>query len=145
MKHVIRSILVPHSATKMYTLVNDVASYPTFLPWCGGGEIIEQTESTMKARVDISYLGVHQNFITNNALERDKKIDLALVSGPFSKLTGQWRFTQLGDVGCKVEFELNYAFEGVIGALVAPVFDRIAATFVDAFVKRADQLYVSVV
>jgi ribosome-associated toxin RatA of RatAB toxin-antitoxin module len=141
MKHVIRSILVAHSAAKMYALVNDVAAYPEFLPWCGGGEILEHTDTHMKARVDIAYLGIHQSFTTNNTLEKDQRIDLALVSGPFSKLTGQWRFTQLGDAGCKVEFELNYAFEGVIGALVAPVFDRIAATFVDAFVKRADTLF----
>jgi ribosome-associated toxin RatA of RatAB toxin-antitoxin module len=143
MKHVIRSILVPHGAAKMYALVNDVPSYPKFLPWCGGAEILEQTDTHMKARVAIAYLGIHQSFTTHNTLEHDEKIDLTLVSGPFSKLTGQWRFTQLGDVGCKVEFELNYAFEGVIGALVAPVFDRIAATFVDAFVKRADALFSS--
>ncbi|TAF99216.1 MAG: type II toxin-antitoxin system RatA family toxin [Betaproteobacteria bacterium] len=143
MKHVIRSVLTPHSASKMYALVNDVASYPKFLPWCGGGEVIEASDTRMKARVDIAYLGIHQSFTTNNALQQDKQIDLALVSGPFSKLTGQWRFTQLGDVGCKVEFELNYAFEGVIGSLVSPVFDRIAATFVDAFVKRADELDIS--
>ncbi len=142
MKHVIRSILVPHSAAKMYALVNDVTAYPKFLPWCGGSETLEHTDTHMKARVDISYLGVRQSFTTSNTLDADRQIDLTLVSGPFSKLTGQWRFTQLGDAGCKVEFELNYAFEGVIGALVAPVFDRIAATFVDAFVKRAEQLYV---
>jgi ribosome-associated toxin RatA of RatAB toxin-antitoxin module len=140
MKHVIRSVLTPHSAAKMYALVNDVASYPKFLPWCGGGEIIEHSPIHMKARVDIAYLGIHQSFTTKNALQRDRQIDLALVSGPFSKLTGQWRFTQLGDAGCKVEFELNYAFEGLIGSLVSPVFDRIAATFVDAFVKRADEI-----
>ncbi|TAG45727.1 MAG: ubiquinone-binding protein [Betaproteobacteria bacterium] len=143
MKHVIRSVFTPHSASKMYALVNDVASYSKFLPWCSGGEVIEASDTRMKARVDIAYLGIQQSFTTNNALQQDKQIDLALVSGPFSKLTGQWRFTQLGDVGCKVEFELNYAFEGVIGSLVSPVFDRIAATFVDAFVKRADELDIS--
>jgi ribosome-associated toxin RatA of RatAB toxin-antitoxin module len=141
MKHVIRSILVPHSVEKMYALVNDVRSYPKFLPWCGGAEILEQSDTRMKARVDIAYLGLHQSFTTDNTLEPNRKIDLKLVSGPFSKLTGQWRFTQLGDVGCKVEFELHYAFEGLLEVLVAPVFDRIAANFVDAFVKRADELY----
>jgi ribosome-associated toxin RatA of RatAB toxin-antitoxin module len=135
-------MLVPHSAEKMYALVNDVPSYPAFLPWCGGAEIIEQTPNHMKARVDIAYLGLRQSFTTDNTLEENKHIDLQLVSGPFSKLKGEWRFTQLGDLGCKIEFELHYAFEGVLEVLVAPVFDRIAATFVDAFVKRADQLYV---
>ncbi len=141
MKHVVRSILVPHSAAKMYALVNDVPSYPQFLPWCGGGRITEQTDTQMQAAVDIAYMGVRQTFTTKNALLKDERIDMALVSGPFSKLTGQWRFMQLGDVGCKVEFELNYAFEGIIGAVVAPVFDRIAASFVDAFVRRADELH----
>ena len=125
----------------MYALVNDVPSYPKFLPWCGGGRITEQTETQMQAAVDIAYMGVRQTFTTKNALLKDERIDMALVSGPFSKLTGQWRFTQLGDAGCKVEFDLNYAFEGIIGAVVAPVFDRIAASFVDAFVRRADELH----
>ena len=141
MKHVVRSILVPHSAAKMYALVNDVPSYPKFLPWCGGGRITEQTETQMQAAVDIAYMGVRQTFTTKNALLKDERIDMTLVSGPFSNLTGQWRFTQLGDAGCKVEFDLNYAFEGIIGAVVAPVFDRIAASFVDAFVRRADELH----
>lgn len=124
----------------MYALVNDVPSYPAFLPWCGGARILEQSDDHMKAAVDIAYLGVHQTFTTHNTLEANRRIGLALVSGPFSRLSGEWRFTQLGDAGCKVEFELNYAFDGLIGTLIAPVFDRIAATFVDAFVKRADAL-----
>ena len=124
----------------MYALVNDVPAYPKFLPWCGGGRIIEQSEMQMQAAVDIAYVGVHQTFTTRNTLVSNERIDLALVSGPFSRLSGQWRFTQLGDAGCKVEFELNYDFDGLIGALIAPVFDRIAATFVDAFVRRAEQL-----
>ena len=86
------------------------------------------------------YLGVHQTFTTRNTLVANERIDLTLVSGPFSKLSGQWRFTQLGDAGCKVEFELNYDFDGLFGVIIAPVFDRIAATFVDAFVRRAEQL-----
>ncbi len=141
MKHVVRSILVPHSATKMYDLVNDVPSYPQFLPWCGGGRITEQSDTHMQAAVDIAYLGVRQTFTTRNTLQANQRIDMALVSGPFSKLTGQWRFTPLRDAGCKVEFELSYAFEGIIGTVVAPVFDRIAASFVDAFVRRADELH----
>jgi len=140
MKHVVRSILVPHPAAVMYALVNDVAAYPEFLPWCGGARVLESSATQMKAAVDIAYLGVQQTFTTDNTLEPDRRIGLALVSGPFSKLSGEWRFTPLGADGCKVEFELNYAFDGLIGTLIAPVFDRIAATFVDAFVKRADAL-----
>ena len=125
----------------MYALVNDVPSYPQFLPWCGGARIIEQTKTHMQAAVDIAYLGVRQTFTTRNTLLENVRIDLALVSGPFSRLSGQWRFAQLGELGSKVEFDLNYAFDGIIGVIISPVFDRIAATFVDSFVKRADALH----
>ncbi len=141
MKHVIRSILVPYPAAKMYALVNDVPRYPEFLPWCGGARILEQTETRMRAEVDIAYLGIRQSFSTDNVLTPNERIELHLVSGPFKRLSGEWRFRQLGEHGCKVEFELIYALEGVIASVISPVFDRIAATFVDAFVARADALF----
>ncbi|MFN3630274.1 MAG: type II toxin-antitoxin system RatA family toxin [Casimicrobiaceae bacterium] len=141
MKHVIRSILVPYPAAQMYALVNDVPRYPEFLPWCGGARILEQSETRMRAEVDIAYLGIRQSFATDNVLYPNERIELHLVSGPFKRLSGEWRFRQLGEAGCKVEFELIYAFEGVIASVISPVFDRIAATFVDAFVARADALF----
>ncbi|MBL8310782.1 MAG: type II toxin-antitoxin system RatA family toxin [Burkholderiales bacterium] len=141
MKHVKRSMLVTHPAEKMFALVNDVPSYPEFLPWCGGARIVEHSDGQMVAAVDISYLGVQQTFTTRNTLIPHERIDMALVSGPFTSLAGEWRFRQLGDLGCKVEFELHYTFEGLIGKLVAPVFDRIAGTFIEAFVRRADELH----
>ena len=88
MKHIVRSILVTHPAAGMYALVNDVPSYPGFLPWCGGGRILEQSATHMQAAVDIAYLGVQQTFTTHNTLVPNERIDLALVSGPFFKLSG---------------------------------------------------------
>ncbi|MCS6995685.1 MAG: type II toxin-antitoxin system RatA family toxin [Casimicrobiaceae bacterium] len=141
MKHVIRSILVPYSAEQMYALVNDVPRYPEFLPWCGGARILEQTESRMRAEVEIVFRGLRQSFTTDNTLYPNERIELHLVRGPFKRLSGEWRFKPIGEVGCRVEFELIYAFDGLLAHLIAPVFDKIAATFVDAFVARADQLY----
>jgi Oligoketide cyclase/lipid transport protein len=141
MKHVIRSLLVPYPADKMYALVNDVPRYPEFLPWCGGARILEQTATSMRAEVDIAYLGIRQSFATDNKLVPPERIELHLARGPFQRLSGEWRFKPLGEHGCRVEFELIYAFEGVLASILPPVFDRIAATFVDAFVQRADTLF----
>jgi ribosome-associated toxin RatA of RatAB toxin-antitoxin module len=70
---------------------------------------------------------------------------MKLVNGPFSKLEGTWDFTPVGDISqraCKTELRLTYGFDNaVLAALVGPVFDKIAASMVDAFVKRADQVY----
>jgi ribosome-associated toxin RatA of RatAB toxin-antitoxin module len=68
-----------------------------------------------------------------------------LLNGPFSQLEGQWNFTPLGDGSqraCKVELTLNYGFDrSALSPVVSPVFDKIASSMVDAFVKRAQQVY----
>jgi ribosome-associated toxin RatA of RatAB toxin-antitoxin module len=70
---------------------------------------------------------------------------MKLVMGPFSKLDGMWRISPVGDGSqraCKVELSLDYGFSSAtLAALVGPIFDRIAASLVDAFVKRAEEVY----
>jgi ribosome-associated toxin RatA of RatAB toxin-antitoxin module len=139
MKRIKRSVLVAHSATRMYGLVWDVDRYCTFLPWCGGSKILKATKDTLVARIDIDFHGVKAHFTTRNTGEPDKAIVVTLVDGPFRELHGEWRFRSLAKDACKVEFELAYEFANpVLEAAVGPVFDRIASTFVEAFVSRAD-------
>ena len=129
----------------MYRLVTDVARYPQFLPWCDHAKVLEESLEGMTAEVGISFGGVRQTFTTRNTHVQDRQVGMALVNGPFSRLDGAWNFLPLGDGSqraCKVELELHYGFESAtLGALVGPVFDKIAASLVDAFVKRAQQVY----
>ena len=145
MKTINKSVLLWHSAEEMFALVTDIEQYPQFLPWCDHGEVLEQTEDGMVARVGMAISGLRQSFTTRNTHETDRKVLMELVDGPFSRLDGIWEFTPLGDVGqraCKVEFQLSYGFaSNTLAALVGPVFDKIAGNLVDAFVKRADQVY----
>ncbi len=145
MKTVNKSVLIWYSAAEMYALVTDVTSYPAFLPWCDRASIVEEHEGGMTAKVGISLAGLHQSFTTRNTHEQDRKVSLQLVEGPFSKLSGQWDFTPVGDASeraCKVELTLRYDFASVaLAAVVGPVFDKIAGSLVDAFVKRAGHVY----
>ncbi len=145
MKTIHKSVLLWHSAAEMFALVTDIEHYPKFLPWCDHGEVLEQTDDGMVARVGMAISGLRQNFTTRNTHEADRKVLMELVDGPFSRLDGIWEFTPLGDGSeraCKVEFQLTYGFSsGALAALVGPVFDKIAGNLVDAFVKRADQVY----
>ena len=145
MKTVHKSVLIWHSAAEMFALVTDVASYPQFLPWCDQASVVTRDADGMTAQVGLSLAGFKQSFITRNTHVQDRKVDLKLVKGPFSKLDGQWTFTPVGsnnERACKVEFSLSYDFDNaVLAALVGPVFDKIASTLVDAFVKRAEQVY----
>lgn len=145
MKTVHKSVLIWYSAAEMFALVTDVVSYPQFLPWCDRASVEEHTAHGMVAKVGISIAGIRQSFTTRNRHEQDRKVSLQLVDGPFSKLEGHWNFMPLGDGSqraCKVEFTLSYDFNnGTLATLVGPVFDKIAGSLVDAFVKRAAHVY----
>jgi ribosome-associated toxin RatA of RatAB toxin-antitoxin module len=148
MKHVRKSVLLSYSAHEMYSLVTAVEDYPKFLPWCSRGEVLSSDESGMTARLHLAFAGLKQSFTTRNTHVLDRSVTLSLVDGPFSKLEGSWRFTPLSIPGagegsaCKAEFDLAYEFSSKpLEFALSPVFDRVANTFVDAFVKRAAQVY----
>jgi ribosome-associated toxin RatA of RatAB toxin-antitoxin module len=137
-----RSVLVAHSAQKMFELVQKVEDYPKFLPWCGGSNVKQQEDGSVLAAVDIDFKGLKQTFSTINRYTPHSDIRLLLQKGPFSSLNGAWKFNALEENACEVQFELNYVFAaGLLGPLLTPVFDAIAGSFIDAFVARAEQLY----
>lgn len=141
--HAVRkSVLLPYSARQMFELVERVEDYPGFLPWCGGTEVARLDSSGVLATVTIDYRGIRQRFTTVNVNQPHEVISMRLREGPFARLEGEWRFRSLREDACKVEFSLDYAFaRGLLGRALAPVFDQIARSFVDAFVRRAEQLY----
>jgi Oligoketide cyclase/lipid transport protein len=145
MKTVHKSVLIWYSAQEMFALVTDVASYPEFLPWCDRAAVLGEDEHGMDAEVGIAFGGIHQTFTTRNEHVPGREVRMTLVKGPFSQLEGQWKFIPLGgdeQRACKVELEMHYGFDNAaLSALVGPVFDKIAGSLVDAFVKRAEQVY----
>lgn len=145
MKSVHKSVLIWHSAQQMFDLVVAVERYPEFLPWCDHGKVLERHENGVTAEVGIAFKGVRQSFTTRNEHVPGREVRLHLVSGPFSRLEGVWTFTPVGGEGeraCRVDLKLRYGFaNALLASLVGPVFDKIAGSLVDAFVKRAEQVY----
>jgi ribosome-associated toxin RatA of RatAB toxin-antitoxin module len=145
MKNVHKSVLIWYSAEEMFNLVTQVELYPQFLPWCDHACVLVKDESGMTAEVGIAFSGLHQKFTTQNTHVPGRRVGMKLVKGPFSNLDGDWQFTPVGDGqqrACRVDLQLNYGFDSMaLSALVGPVFDRIAGSLVDAFVKRAEQVY----
>ncbi len=144
MKTVHKSVLLWYSAEEMFALVTDVAHYPAFLPWCDQAIVQTEDNTGMTAKVGISFAGIKQAFTTRNRHVADREVAMELVDGPFSNLDGLWTFTPVGEGqrACKVDFTLRYSFANrALAALVGPVFDKIAGSMVEAFVKRASQVY----
>lgn len=137
-----RSVLVEHSVRQMQSLVEDIASYPRFLPWCGGADVVSSDAGTVVATIKIDYRGISQQFTTENTSIAGESIRIRLVSGPFRSLEGEWNFRALGDKACKVGLNLEYEFSNrVFDLVLGPVFHYIADSLVEAFVKRADAVY----
>ena len=142
MNRVEKTVLVMHSAAQMFALVDAVEDYPKFLPWCGGVDLHERTESSTSATLHINYHGLKQNFSTQNNKVFPHSMDIELKDGPFKHLDGDWQFVELRADACKIVFRLNYEFaNSFLEKLISPVFSHIAATFVDGFVARADKIY----
>ena len=142
MQCVKKSVLVPYSAMQMYELVDRVEDYPKFLPWCSGARVLESRPGGKIARLDIDYHGVRAHFTTDNANTPGELIVVKLKDGPFRQLHGEWRFKRLREDACKVGFDLTYEFSsGLLDKVIGPVFNHIATTFIDAFVKRAEVVY----
>ena len=137
-----RTSLVGYSAQSMYALVEDIESYPQFLPWCSSTAVSERDATRTVATLHVNFHGIREQFTTENANEPGRLISMQLVSGPFRRLEGHWRFTPLSESACKVEFRLEYEISSrLLERVIGPVFHHIGNSFMDAFVRRAEQIH----
>lgn len=160
MSKISRSALVPYSAQAMFGLVDDIKSYPEFLPWCASSKEFDRNDQGVRGEVELRKGKVHKSFTTQNTNTPGESITMRLVEGPFKMLEGVWSFQplqgQANDIpyggeapvghkvqaGCKVALDLEYEFSNVLLKMtVGPVFHQIADKLVDAFCQRANELY----
>lgn len=143
MSHIHRSALVHYSPAEMYQLVNNVADYASFLPWCRSSIVKTETETEMTASIEIAKGVLNKAFTTHNQMQKGRRIELQLVDGPFKKLSGYWQFDALKtENACKVSLELDFEFDNAMMSIAAkPIFTQIANSLVDSFCKRAVEIY----
>jgi len=142
MRKVSRSALVPYSAEQMYSLVEDVDSYPSFLPWCNDVDVHFREDNVVEATLKLHRGKVSKRFRTRNTMHPVQSMQLELVDGPFRYLSGGWNFRQLGDDGCKVSFYLEFEFESqALDLMIGAFFEGTCNSLVDAFTQRAAEIY----
>jgi ribosome-associated toxin RatA of RatAB toxin-antitoxin module len=140
MHNIHKSAIVLHPAQKMFQLVDSVENYPRFLPWCGSTQIIERDNSKTIASIEINYKGIRQKFTTENTKKHNQEMIIKLIDGPFKSLSGEWMFKKLDKDSCQIELKLEYEFSNIIlEKLISPVFNIIANTFIDEFIKEANK------
>jgi ribosome-associated toxin RatA of RatAB toxin-antitoxin module len=141
MKNIARSAIVEHSAAEMDALVENIEAYPDFLPWCSAAEVHERAPGRTRATLTVGVGGLRHAFTTVNENRTDEAIDMHLESGPFRRFEGRWRFVPLAPDACRIEFTLQYEFSSrVLGKVLSPLFDGMADSMVEAFVRRAAEV-----
>jgi ribosome-associated toxin RatA of RatAB toxin-antitoxin module len=141
MREVKRSALVTRPPGEVYALINDIESYPQFLPWCTHARIESRSDAEIVATLAVRQGGLQGEFTTRNTLEPVRRIRMQLVSGPFRTLEGEWRLTPIEASGCRIEFSLRFAFKNPLTALLfEPRFAATVGSLLDAFVARARSL-----
>jgi ribosome-associated toxin RatA of RatAB toxin-antitoxin module len=147
MQSIRQSVLIAHNALSIFQLIDNVENYPQFLPWCGNVIVHEHTSEITDATIYIKYFGLSSQFRTRNdnlaPSQTPGIIKMHFIDGPFRTLSGLWQITPLTEQACKIEFSLDYEFASTtLEKLIGPVFHKITATFVDAFVKEANKIAV---
>ncbi len=142
MNSISRTALVPYTAREMFALVDNVAAYRDFLPWCSDSQEMKREQDEVHASIEINKGSFRKSFATCNRLQKDKMIEMRLTKGPFKHLEGFWRFDPLGEEGCKVSLDLQFEFSNrFLQMTVGPLFNQIANSLVDSFSERARQIY----
>jgi len=142
MQVVERSALVTFTAAQMFALVNDVARYPEFLPWCSGARVEDVSATERIAALKVARGVLQTEFTTRNTLQQDARIDMQLLHGPFRDLKGEWRFEPIGTRGSRVYFRVEFEFKNrLTGRAFNSVFEAMCGTIIDAFVLRAQKIH----
>ena len=132
--------IVFHPQIEMFNLVDQIENYPSFLPWCGSTEVLHRDSEITRATIEINFKGIKQSFTTENIKKSDQLMQIRLIDGPFKHLSGSWMFNKLDANSCQIELTLEYQFNNILlETLISPVFNIIANTFIDEFIKEANR------
>lgn len=143
MTHIHRSALLMHSTQQLFALVDEVERYTEFVPGVIAAQVHERNAAYVLASLQLRRAGIAIEFTTQNTRTPHELLRMELVEGPFKVFRAQWRFTALGELGAKVEFDADVEVSGLLRAPVALIVESASNKLMDAFRKRAAALYAS--
>jgi Oligoketide cyclase/lipid transport protein len=132
MHHICKTSVLPYSAGQVMALIEDIRSYPQFLPWCGRTRIIQDRDEEVVAELTISHGAFGKSFTTKNRYQRPKLAEVRLVNGPFRFLEGLWQL-EPDPKGTRVTLDMRFEFAS-----------RLVARFWSPFLNRQRKPWCSV-
>jgi coenzyme Q-binding protein COQ10 len=133
--------IVPFTPEQLFDLVADVGSYPRFLPWCVAARVRSRTDAQLLADLTIGFGPFRESFSSRVTLDRPNRVVVKYENGPFRYLNNQWDFSPRG-TGAEVAFFVDFEFRSrILQAAIGMVFNEAVRRMVNAFLKRARDVY----
>jgi len=138
---------LPHSASNMYSLVMDIEKYPEFLPWCKGAKITKIiSEENLEADLLINFKNFFEKYSSDVAHGKNSDgsyyVNVTAIRGPFKNLVNRWKFREIAEKKCEVEFFLDFEFNSfLLTKMIGAIFERAAQKMMEAFEIRACDLH----
>lgn len=134
--------ILPYTQQQMFDLVAGVEKYPEFLPWCIAARITRREGNAFYADLIIGYKLMREKFTSKVTVQKPDHIHVEYLKGPMKHLSNHWRFIAQPDGSCLVDFYVDFEFKNpVLQKLMGVFFNEIVRRMVQAFEKRADDLY----
>jgi ribosome-associated toxin RatA of RatAB toxin-antitoxin module len=149
MREVKHSALVAQPPGRLFALINDVESYPRFIPWCTHAKVLSRSDREIVATIGVQRGPLQSELTTRNELVPDSRIVMHLVDGPFKMLEGEWLLAPIAGApgqgsegeGCRVQLTMKFAFKNPLTAMLfEQKFAETVSSLMDAFVARARAL-----
>lgn len=139
---------LPYTAQQLFNLVIDIERYPEFLPWCRAARILERSESRIIGELIIHFKHITESYVSEVTFKRPEEakengfIDVKLIRGPFEKLENHWQFRAIDEKNTEIALDLSFKFRSrILDSLIGLLFGKASIKMVNAFEKRANDLY----
>ena len=133
---------LPYSAQQMFDLVADVGRYAEFLPWVIATRVRSDSETELVADMVVGFKSLRESFTSRVRKDRPREIDVHYMDGPLSDLDNVWTFRAVDEHSCEIDFVVDFTFKNRLFERIAgQYFDRAFRKMVEAFEKRAAELY----
>jgi coenzyme Q-binding protein COQ10 len=135
--------LLPYTPLQLFELVADVDRYNEFLPWCVASRVNSRKDNVINADLVIGFKMFREKFTSEVTLTRPERIDVKYANGPFKYLDNHWKFIpEEGGAHTTIDFYVDFEFRSrLLQGLIGAVFNEAVHRMVQAFEKRAHQVY----
>lgn len=102
-----RQLNIPVPAQRVQQQIQDIQSYPEYLPGCLGAGVLEEHSDggvTAWLRLQAPVGSIH--IVTRNDYSQNQ-VQMRMLKGPLNELKGRWILTPLSESSVQVDLEIN--------------------------------------